>query len=176
MTTLSIPQELVDNCTWVTDKLCYLISLAKDDSQYMTWALVLFGWVLTILIAVVQHKKNCKASKEANYNEWVREFREKLESLEHEALSFWTTNTQDLSDAITISKLSRNVKEITTIARDIKNVGSVEYPNTLFKNLRQAVTNDNELNDRPLPDTHYRVIAIKTACSSLRRTYRRKSH
>ncbi|ELA9876948.1 hypothetical protein V4F55_004868 [Vibrio parahaemolyticus] len=175
MTLLSAPETLTENCSWAADKLCYLTSLLKDDTQYITWGLVFIGWFLTVVIAVVQHKKSNKTLRESSHNEWVREFREKLEKLEDEALRFWTTETQELSDTITLTKLTRNVKEITTIARDIKNVGGVNYPQTLFKELRQSVTNDQELGSRPLADTHYRVVAIKTACSNLRRAYRRKS-
>ncbi|CSC35082.1 Uncharacterised protein [Vibrio cholerae] len=175
MTLPSASTALAESCSWATDKFCYLTSLLNDDTQYITWGLVFIGWFLTVVIAVVQHKKGNKTLRESSHNEWVREFREKLEKLEDEALRFWTTDTQELSDTITITKLTRNVKEITTIARDIKNVGGVNYPQTLFKELRQSVTNDQELSSRPLSDTHFRVVAIKTACSNLRRAYRRKS-
>ncbi len=171
----SASTAMVENCSWTTDKFCYLTSLLKDDTQYITWGLVFIGWFLTVIIAVIQHKKGNKTLKESSHNEWVRELREKLEKLEDEALRFWTTDYQELSDTITITKLTRNVKEITTIARDIKNVGGASYPQTLFKELRQSITNDQELSSRPLPDTHFRVVAIKTACSNLRRAYRRKS-
>jgi hypothetical protein len=167
---------LIEHCSWSTNKLCYLLSLFKDDTQYVTWALVFLGWLLTIVIAVTQYKTNCKALSVANHNEWVREFKEKLGILEDEALLFWTTNKQEPSAAIIIAKLTRNVKEITTIARDIEKVNGAAYQKLLFKDLRQSVTNDTELTARPLTDTHYRVLAIKKACSELRRAYVRKSN
>lgn len=171
-----MPHKLIGDCSWSTNKLCYLLALFKDDTQYVTWTLVFLGWILTIAIAVAQYRTNSKASRDSNHNEWVREFKEKLGTLEDEALLFWTTNKQQLSDAIVIAKLTRNVKEITTIARDIEKVNGAEYPKLLFKDLRQSVTNDKELAARPLPDTHYRVLAIKKACSELRRSYVRKSN
>lgn len=175
MTLASTSELLTERCSWDTDKLCYLLGLIKDDTQYVTWGLVFLGWLITIIIACVQQKKSSKTSKESSHNEWVREFREKLEVLEDEALLFWTTDKQELSSNIVITKLTRNVKELTTIARDIKKVGGVEYPQSLFKDLRQSVTNDTEIDTRPLSDSHYRVVAIRKVCSDLRRTYRRKS-
>ena len=177
MTKPVLAVEMAEKCTWATEKLCYLGRLITDETQYVTWFLVFLGWVVTIVIAYVQYKKGAKASKEVSHNEWVREFREKLESLEDEALIFWTTNgnNQDLSNTIVVTKLTRNVKELTTIARDIKIVGGADYKSSSFKELRQSITNDKELDSRPLPDSHYRVVAIRKACSDLRRHYRRKS-
>jgi hypothetical protein len=166
----------VDSCTWNTDKLCYLFDLIQDDSQYVTWFLVFVGWAITVVIAYTQYKKSSKNSKSASHNEWVREFREKLEALEDEALLFWTTsNEQNSIDAIVVAKLTRNVKELTTIAKDIKDVGGKEYQSTLFKELRQSITKNAESSSRPLPSTDYRVQTIRRTCSELRRSYRRKS-
>ncbi|WP_137297163.1 hypothetical protein [Psychromonas sp. SP041] len=167
--------SLAEQCKWDADKLCYLTELLKDDSQYVTWVLVFLGWAITVVIAYSQWRYGSKSSQNSCHNEWVREFREKLEILEDDALLFWTTTNQSLSSTIMLTKLTRGVKELTTIANDIKKVGGGEYQSSSFKELRQSITNDKELDARPIADTHYRIVAIRTACSDLRRYYRRKS-
>ncbi|EKO3839120.1 hypothetical protein LZS99_13890 [Vibrio fluvialis] len=155
--------------------LGYFLGLLQDDSQYITWALVFIGWAITIVIAIVQWKKNKTVVQEASHNEWVREFREKLADLEDEALRFWMMPSEESDDSRTMNKLTRGVKELTTIASEIKKVGGVDYQSELFKELRRAVTNDKEMEARPLDNKHYRVLSIKTTSTSLRQKYKRKN-
>lgn len=54
---LIIPKIPIEECLRATDLLCYLTNLLKDDTQHITWVLVFLGWVLSIIIAVVQYKK-----------------------------------------------------------------------------------------------------------------------
>ena len=166
---------LLVECTWDSEILCYMLGLLKDDGQYITWLLVFFGWIVSVLIAFFQGRQNSKVTKDSNHNEWVRELREKLVLLEDDALSFWTTDTHSLSNSIILERLGRSVKELTTISRDIEKVGGVKYPPERFKALRQSITNDNDLDSRPIPDSHFRVIAIRSACNDLRRYFHRKS-
>ncbi|MEL4373321.1 hypothetical protein [Shewanella xiamenensis] len=167
------PDVLEADCSWTIDKICYITHLLNDENQYVTWVLVLAGWILTILIAIIQNQKSRKTIQNTSHNEWIKEFRDKLETLEDEALYFWTSKNNNYSDTLTFLKFTRIIKEITTIATDIQKVGGVKYQGNLFKELRQAVTNDNDLNERPLTNNNYRITAIKHVCSKLRAIYRR---
>ncbi|MBE2167357.1 MULTISPECIES: hypothetical protein [unclassified Cobetia] len=163
-----------DGCQLETEWVCDILVLFQDDSQYVTWFLVFVGWVITALIAYLQFKKSDESSNSISHNEWVREFREKLEVLEDNALIFWTNKAKAEDDLITLEKLIRSIKEITTIAGDIEKVGGVEYPKETFMELRRAITSDTELEDRPLPTHHSRPESIVRYSKSLRRLYRRK--
>ncbi|RTE66988.1 hypothetical protein EH243_05175 [Amphritea opalescens] len=150
------------------------VGLLQDETQYVTWFLVLFTCAISIIIAIVQWTKNKELTRVASHNEWVREFREKLAVLEDESLNFWMTAANDSRDVISMGRLTREVKELTTIASEIAKVGGNIYQKELFKDLRRAVTNDKENDDRPLNADHYRIISIKTITTKLRRQYKRR--
>ncbi len=153
--------------------LDFISILLQDETQYITWFLVLLGWLIAFAIAKVQARASEKLTKDASHNEWVREFREKLAILEDESLDFWVSEVDDVKDNLMMTKLTRGVKELTTIAREIQNVGGTSYQSALFKELRRSVTNDSEVDNRPLDSNHYRMVSIRTTVTSLRRQYKR---
>ncbi|KAB7684441.1 hypothetical protein GBN23_02915 [Plesiomonas shigelloides] len=162
----------VEKCTWSANFFCKFISLFNDESQYITWGLVLIGWAIAIYIALWQTKKNRTDYVKGTQNQWIGEFRDKLTSLEDEALSFWTGGDTQNSH-MSLQRMGRNIKGLTTIAREIEYAGGVKYDNKLFKDLRQSITSDNDLHKRPLSPTCYQVDRIRNACASLRRVYSR---
>lgn len=162
----------IEKCSWVTDFSCRLLSLFKDENQYITWFLVLIGWLIALLIAIWQTNRNRKESIKNTQNEWIGEFREKLTILEDEALLFWAGNSNQ-EKAIGLQKLIRNIKALTTIAREIDCAGGVKYNSILFKDLRQSITIDSDLESRPLSPTCFRIIKIRETCAGLRRFYSR---
>ncbi|UFM68574.1 hypothetical protein LO739_17280 [Leclercia adecarboxylata] len=161
-------------CTWGTDFWCKLISLFKDDTQYITWFLVLVGWGIAGYVAYLQTTKSRNDSVKDAHNEWIGEFRQKLEVLEDFALEFWAENNTK-NPTLALAKMVREVKSLTTIAKEIEKAGGVKYKTKLFKELRQAMTYDAEVGNRPLKPDCMQIVRIRDTCSSLRASYTRKN-
>lgn len=164
---------IITTCTWASDFWCKFFSLFKDENQYITWALVLLGWAVAALVAYIQYRKGTQDSKKEYHNEWIGEFRTKLESLEDFALEFWAEQTSK-NAILALAKMSREIKSLTTTAKDIQKAGGASYQPKLFKDLRQAMTYDKDVHNRPLDPDCIQIRRIRETCSSLRMSYGRK--
>ncbi|HEI6722193.1 hypothetical protein [Yersinia proxima] len=134
--------------------------------QYSTWVLVLFGWVVSIIVARYVLRKNAK-------NTWIGDIKKTITSLEDGAITFWM-GKNSTSEAIELSKLGRDVKDITTLAREIQSYGGCKYDNTLFISLRRVVTEDISKNGvlcRELTHNDFRIQEISRVCASLKSKY-----
>lgn len=138
--------------------------------QYITWGLVVAGWCVTILVAWLVLRKNAR-------NSWVGDIKKLIISIEDSSIDFWTT-ANTVNEALELRKLRREVKDITTLAMEIKSYGGACYPSELFKQLRRAVTVENYIKDsnkleRQLPVDDYRINEISEVCADLRNHYTR---
>ncbi|CEK05321.1 hypothetical protein CXY45_002360 [Escherichia coli] len=161
-------------CTWSADFWCKFFSLFKDENQYVTWFLVLVGWGITAYIAYLQTTKSRGDAIKDAHNEWIGEFRQKLELLEDFALEFWAEDNNK-EPTLALAKMSREVKSLTTIAKEIERAGGEKYKAKLFKELRQAMTYDSDVHNRPLRPDCMQIVRIRETCASLRSAYGRKS-
>ncbi|TKU30714.1 hypothetical protein FDW99_06805 [Citrobacter sp. wls758] len=166
--------SITQACTWSSDFWCKFGTLFKDENQYVTWALVLLGWAIAALVAYIQYSSGAKDSKKEYHNEWIGEFRTKLESLEDFALEFWAEQSIK-NPTLAIAKMSREIKSLTTTAKDIQKAGGVSYQPKLFKDLRQAMTFDADIPNRPLAPDCMQIRRIRETCTSLRMLYGRKN-
>lgn len=149
------------------------LTLLSDETQYITWGLVLFGWIIAAIVAAWQIRRNNINNHQDARNEWIGEFREKLESVEDYSLKFWVEDSS-IDKTLAIAKLTRDIKSLTTLAKEIEKADGGEYQPKLFKDLRQAITFDAEINNRPLSTNCMQVRKIREACVSLRSAYPRK--
>lgn len=161
-------------CSWSEDTICKIGTLFHDENQYITWILVMFGWGIAFIIARYQICQDKSKTKENNHNEWIGEFREKLELLEDYGLYFWAEKNTN-NEALAFAKMTREIKSLTTLAKEIKSCGGIPYQPKLFKDLRQALTNDNNVKNRPLCPNDFQIRRIRETCSSLRKVYSRKN-
>ncbi|EPE4190763.1 hypothetical protein ACSILO_003066 [Yersinia enterocolitica] len=161
-----------NSCIFENSFICNIITLLKDETQYITWILVFLGWIISFYIAKWQNKQNVSTVKNECHNEWVREFREKLENLEDFALGFWVEH-HNKDNNVALSRMAREIKSLTTIAKEIEQSGGTTYQPKLFKDLRQAITSDNDLAKKPLSISCYQVKRIRETCASLRSKYKR---
>ena len=161
-----------------TSFLDFLGSLFDYEDQYITWLLVIISIIVPVVIAFIQSSANKKVNENLKVNEWTREFKEKLSNLEDDSLMFWTSAADNgVTDRapLKLQMFARDVKELTSIANDIANtVGGIEYQNDLFRRLRKSVTDDTDLDRRPLKTTEYRINDICEVCNELREKYKRK--
>ncbi|SBS65475.1 hypothetical protein [Vibrio atlanticus] len=166
---------LSDNTTITLDGtvLCKISSVLCYEDQYFTWVLVFLGWVIAGLIAYWQFGQSEKASKKDRHNEWVKDFKEKANELETQALRFWINPSDDAENLLYFTNAQRELKELTTIAQDIQTLSNIEYPRTHFIKLRRELTNDRALVDKPLPPSHNKIQEITTVFAELRNIYTR---
>lgn len=139
-------------------------------TQYITWFLVIFGWVIAGLVARYVLRKNAR-------NSWIGDVKKALAELEDNAIDFWM-GKNDENETIQLRKLTRKVKEITTLANEIQVYGGQLYPTLEFIRLRQAVTTEDYLDNlklvRSLPADDPRIYKISSACAALSLIYIRK--
>lgn len=166
--------SLNEVCTWSSDFWCKLGSLAGDENQWITWVLVVIGWIAACAMTYYQLNKDDSDSAKERHNEWIGEFRQKLEALEDFALEFWAEQN-NREPTIALSKIQREIKSLTTSAREISSCGGTTYQPKLFKDLRQAMTSDTDVANRPLAPNCYQVRRIRETCASLRQCYSRKN-
>ncbi|MGC0904190.1 hypothetical protein WKH25_07425 [Pantoea agglomerans] len=140
-------------------------------TQYLTWGLVVGSWIVTIVVARFVLRKNAR-------NTWIADIKKALTELEDDAIKFWM-GENDENEVLDLNKLRRKIKDITTLAMEIRSYGGAEYPNQLFIHLRRQVTtekyhpDDKDSLKRKLPADDMRISEISEACSDLRNTYRR---
>lgn len=166
---------LSDNSTVILEPtvVCELSSVLCYEDQYFTWVLVVAGWLVAIFIALWQKNKGAEATKQACSNEWIREFREKMDNLEDYSYLFWTSEASVSDQGLFFTKTARNIKELTRIAKELETVSGTEYPSRLFMELRQSITGDANINSMPLSTSSAQLIKIRTTCKSLREVYKR---
>lgn len=166
---------LGDNSTVILDEtiLCKISAVLCYEDQYFTWVLVFTGWVIAAIIAYWQYNKSEKFNKENRHNEWVKDFKEKANNLESEALRFWVTKSDDADNLLYFKHAQREIKELTTIASDIQSLSQVTYPRKLFIKLRRELTNDKNLVDKPLKADHVKIREITQIFAELNNMYKR---
>ncbi|HDU4900074.1 TPA: hypothetical protein RFU16_001415 [Klebsiella quasipneumoniae subsp. similipneumoniae] len=141
-------------------------------AQYITLAITILGWGITMFIAWVVLRKNAR-------NSWAGDLKKALTELEESSLSFWMS-PNDGGESLELNKLRRKVKEITTLALEIKDYGGRSYPKEAFILLRRAVTTEKYHQDnsdslqRNLPHTDDRIMEIFNTCADLRAMYKRE--
>lgn len=141
-------------------------------TQLVTWGLVVVGWLVTIVIAWLVLRKNAR-------NSWIGDIKKLIVSIEDSSIDFWMSENDD-RESIKLQKLRREVKEITTLAMEIKNYGGPKYPTELFKQLRRVVTTEKYHQDnhdkleRKLSKDDLRIFEITEVCADLRAHFTRK--
>lgn len=140
-------------------------------AQFITWAITVVGWVITMGVAWAVLRKNAR-------NTWAGDLKKALTELEEAALIFWMS-TNDDKEALELNKLRRKVKEITTLAVEINDYGGLNYPKESFIQLRRTVTTEKYHQDkidvllRGLAPTDQRITDIFNSCADLRALYKR---
>lgn len=140
-------------------------------TQYLTWGLVVGSWIVTIVVARFVLRKNAR-------NTWIADIKKALTELEDDAIKFWM-GENDENEVLDLNKLRRKIKDITTLAMEIRSYGGAEYPNQLFIHLRRQVTTEKYHSDdkdslkRKLPADDMRIGEISEVCSDLRNVYKR---
>ncbi|PJD87412.1 hypothetical protein B9Q35_11500 [Enterobacter hormaechei] len=151
------------------------VSMAAENgisvAQYITWGITIGGWGITMLVAWVVLRKNAR-------NTWAGDLKKALTELEDAALEFWMSENGD-GELLELKKLRRKVKEITTLASEVKDYGGPSYPSDLFIQLRRSVTTEKYHQDnvdllvRKLNASDERVTEIFNTCADLRALYKR---
>lgn len=145
-----------------------------SDAQIITWIMSVIGWIITMVVAWAVLRKNAR-------NTWTGELRKALVELEDDAISFWMGNNNEM-DLLELKKIRRKVKEITSLAREIKDYGGLDYPGDSFIHLRRSVTTEKYHQDnkdvllRNLAAKDNRIIDINNACDHLRSMYKRDTN
>ncbi|EGR1040971.1 hypothetical protein [Vibrio cholerae] len=168
---------LSDNSTVIIEQttLCKISAVLCYEDQYFTWILVFIGWIIAGFIAYWQLKRSEKSNKKNTHNDWVKDFKEKSSSIENESLKFWLKKTTPQEDLLYFTMAQRELKELTTIAMDIKKLSGIEYPQRLFINLRRDLTNDRELSSKPLETNHQKIQSIIDSFAKLRNIYTKRN-
>ena len=141
-------------------------------AQYITWAIAIAGWLITLFVAWAVLRKNAR-------NSWIGDIKKALIELEDESVTFWMGVNSNV-DLLELKKLRRKLKEITALAMEIKEYGGPDYQKHLFLQLRRSVTTEKYHQDkidsleRNLPESNDRIINISDICSDLRAHYKRK--
>lgn len=161
---------------WIINGWGYTKGLLGDKNQYVTWALVFVGWIISYWFICVQSKDNKKQALServiSSHNDNVSLFKEKLSVLEEFSLNFWSTKTPNEPDPqLQLIKMATKIKELTDIARDIERFGGSSYPSSHFRNLRTSATGDSELSLRPLMLASHRITTLRNICSQLKKQY-----
>lgn len=144
---------------------------AISCAQYITWAMAIVGWIITMAVAWAVLRKNAR-------NTWTGDIKKVLIELEDESVSFWMGDNSDM-DLLDLKKLRRKIKEITALAMEIKDYGGPNYPKDKFIQLRRSVTTEkyhqdqSDVLDRKLLPNDNRITEISDVCSDLRALYKR---
>ncbi|UAL43504.1 hypothetical protein K8B83_00995 [Shewanella inventionis] len=143
-----------------------------ETPQIITWTMLIIGWVITLTL-YKKNKKNSANQKLNDYHDgYIKELRELLFAIEENSIGYWTSSPDD-KDQIILLRFQREIKELTSKAREIERVKGVAYQAKLFTKLRQYVTLDND--ERPLKHNSSRINELRTIVSEISRSYTRKS-
>lgn len=146
----------------------FLEQVKKENSQYITWALVLIGWFVAMFVACCvaawQESKNKKREKLS----LSREIISSLSDLEDRSIEFWLS-PPTLAPEVELYKLARDLKTITAMSMAMKEYG-MNYPSSNFITLRKAVTLYDGALISELP-SGFRIRTIRDCCSAIRKAY-----
>lgn len=146
----------------------FLEQIKKENSQYITWALVLIGWLIAIFVAwrvaAWQESKNKKREKLS----LSREIISSLSDLEDRSIAFWLS-PPTLAPEVELYKLARDLKTITAMSMTMREYG-ITYPSSHFITLRKAVTLYDGTLISELP-SGFRIRTIRDCCSAIRKSY-----
>jgi hypothetical protein len=143
-----------------------------ETPQIITWTMLIIGWLITLTL-YKKNKKNSASQKLNDYHDgYIKELRELLFAIEKSSIEYWTSGPDD-KDQIILLRFQREIKELTSKAREVERVNGVAYQAKLFLKLRQYVTLDND--ERPLKHNSSRINELSTIVSEISRSYTRKS-
>lgn len=72
-------------------------------AQYITWAIAIAGWLITLLVAWAVLRKNAR-------NSWIGDIKKALIELEDESVTFWMGVNSNV-DLLELKKLRRKIKD-----------------------------------------------------------------
>ncbi|WP_296061820.1 hypothetical protein [uncultured Amphritea sp.] len=141
--------------------------------DYVTWGLVLVGWLVSVVIARWQVRHSSKQVSHQSLESTLQQFLEYLNVLEREAIEFWMSESTP-SDIVELDRFARNIKFITQKAQKINRLGGSLYLTGSFKNLRQSVTRvpDRDEVIKPINYNSSRLTMIRRSCRELRLHYK----
>lgn len=143
------------------------------EGQYITWLLVLIGWVIAGLIAWFiarwqEHRNAARSDTEKTLN-LKQDLVNRVSSLEDQAIDFWMT--PPVMPQKSLDKFTRDLKTITSIAKNINKTNGQDYPSTNFISLRRAVTLYKTSNISAENYQGHRIQTIRDECAAIRKYY-----
>jgi hypothetical protein len=147
-------------------------TLNVSTPQLITWGMLFIGWCITVFL-YRKNKNNASIQRKSDrHDQYVKEFRDLIFNVESNAIAYWTENTKD-DDQVTLLNFQRELKELTSKAKEIDRVGGIKYETKPFIKLRRYVTLDNDV--KPLQVGSNRILELRGTVSELTRSYIRKS-
>ncbi|MBP4042217.1 hypothetical protein J9885_13285 [Aeromonas sp. SrichE-2G] len=152
----------------------------KKEGQYITWLLVLIGWVVAGCVAFIiakwqeskniarEHAENTRRNLEKIFS-LKRDLTSRITQLEDESIDFWLSPPSIYQKDI--DKFSRDIKIITGIAREIDGLLSHTYPSLSFRHLRRAITLYSDTTVSPESYQGHRIQTIRDECIRIRNHY-----
>lgn len=140
--------------------------------QMVTWGMLFVGWCITVILYRRNRNNVSSQRKSDRHDQYVKEFRDLIFDIEVNTIAFWTCQPKD-EDQVTLLNFQRELKELTSKAKEIGKVGGVTYQTKPFIKLRRYVTLDNDV--KPLKVDSSRIVELRGIVSDLTRSYIRKS-
>lgn len=140
--------------------------------QFVTWGMLFIGWCITVILYRRNRKNVSSQRKSDRHDQYVKEFRDLIFNIETNTIAFWTGQPKD-DDQVTLLNFQRELKELTSKAKEINKVGGITYQTKPFIKLRRYVTLDNDV--KPLKVDSSRIIELRAIVSNLTRSYIRNS-
>lgn len=142
----------------------------------VTWSLVVVGMIITITIYHLQKANNARLQKINLHNSLVADLIKLLDELNSDSLEFWfneefSTN----SSVLEMQGLIRRCKQTSMITNSINEIGFVEANHQLNLALRKAITDDRDIDERPINITSKRFTDINSSIIALKNHYKRHS-
>lgn len=156
------------------------VAQVKKEGQYITWFLVLIGWLIAGVIAFAvarwqesknsarENAENIRLNKESA-SALKRDLICRITLLEDDSIDFWLNPPATYQK--NIDKYSRDIKIITGIAREIDERLSLVYPGHNFRSLRRAITLYSDTTLNPESYQGHRIQTIRDECVSIRSHY-----
>jgi len=138
--------------------------------QWFTWALVIFGWIVSVFAGWRFLLRNAR-------NSWIGDIKKAISTLEDDAITFWMAENNN-NEILELGKLTRSIKDITQLAKEIEKYKGQKYNNGKIISLRRAITtevyNEDKKLQRKLFAGDFRIGEIQEECASLKSYYTRK--
>ncbi|BCU49149.1 Uncharacterised protein [Citrobacter amalonaticus] len=138
--------------------------------QWLTWMLVILGWVVSVFAGWRFLLRNAR-------NSWIGDIKKAISTLEDDAIDFWM-GENNKNEILELGKLTRSIKDITQLAKEIEKYKGQKYNNANFISLRRAITteayNDDKTLQRKLSVGDFRIKEIQEECANLKNYYTRK--